>query len=620
MPLTELLFGPGINREVTNYTNEGGWVDGDKIRFRSGFPETIGGWERVTDTPFAGVCRALHAWVGLDNTKYLAVGTTEKVYVFDGGALTDITPIRATTSAGDATFAATNGSTTLTVTEVLHGAITGDYVTFSGAVSLGGVVTAAVLNAEYQITEVVDADTYTVTLAAAANASDTGNGGASVVAEYQISTGAVSGTVGLGWGADGWGVGGWGDPGTVPVAGSQLRLWDFDNYGEDLLLTVRNGPVYYWDVSAGVGVRAVALDSLAGANRAPTVSRFTRTSGQSRHAIAFGCDPEGDPGAQDPLLIRFADQEDITEWQTLETNTAGFLRLNSGSGITAVVQTRQQILVFTDVSLHALQYVGAPYTFGLSELSSGTTIVGPNAAVAVNDEVFWMGTGGFYRYRGTVQPLPCTVKEFVFSGLDRTQLEKVYAGHNAEYNEVWWFYPAGDDGANDRYVVYDYVQNLWYYGTLDRTAWMQEGIFTYAIGASPDGYLYYHEVGVNDGSQNPPVGISSFIQSSAVDLGEGDRFMFATRVLPDVTFRGAEGSPTVTYTITAQDWPGDGFITTTEVEDVSRTQAVPVEKFTRELDIRLRGRAMALRVSSDQYNTAWRLGTPRIDIRPDGRE
>lgn len=618
MPLTKLQFRPGINREVTAHTNEGGWVDCDKVRFRSGFPETIGGWQKVLDTPFLGICRALHAWVALDGTRFLAVGTSAKIYLYDGGQLEDITPLRATTSAGSVTFAATAGSSELTVTDTTHGAAVGDYVTFSGAVSLGDAITADVLNAEYQITAVTDVDTYSIDVSVAATSSDTGNGGTAVVGEYQISVGSATATFGTGWGAGGWGEGGWGDAADVAIAGSQIRIWDFDNYGEDLVMAVRNGGVYYWDRSGGVAQRAVAVEDLAGANRAPTIARHIRVSGRSRHVLAFGCDSEFDAGVQDPLLIRFSDQEDVTEWQTLETNDAGFLRLNSGSGIVAVVQTRQQTLVFTDVSLHAVQYVGAPFVFGVTELAVGTTIAGPNAAVAVNDEVFWMGVGGFYRYRGTTQHLPCTVEEYVFNSIDRAQLAQVYAGHNAENNEVWWLYATSESDTNDRYVVFNYVQNLWYYGTFTRTAWEQEGIFDYPIAAGTDNYLYYHEVGDNDGESNPPIGIASYIESSAVDIGEGDKFMFASRVIPDITFRGTEGSPSVTFTFKAQDWPGDG-VEAEDADEISRTQSVPIEKFTREQYLRLRGRAMALRVSSSALNTAWRLGTPRIDIRTDGR-
>lgn len=744
MPLTKLQFRPGVNRDSTSYTNEGGWVDCDKVRFRNGFPETIGGWERISSTQFLGACRYLHSWTALDGGSYIGVGTNLKAYLLSGTQFFDITPLRSTSTsqqttevsvrsagegvvalgdvsvavtdgavvepaglvgvaavgvvgissegaadlvvtpvpvgavgavssvaatqnteasvsglsaavsagtvevanvnsanaavlgvAGVATvgvalsstqgladqiaFAATPGSSVLTVTHLNHGALAADFVTFSGADSLGGAITSVVLNAEYEIIAVPDSSTYTIDVGVAATASDTGAGGVTTLAAYQINTGLDTSVQGAGWSADPWGAGGWGRAANTTVPGAQLRLWGMDNYGEDLFFNVRNGGLYYWDKTTGLNQRAVALNELAGANKAPTVARQVMTSDRDRHAMAFGCDDEFAPGVQDPLLIRFSDQENIADWEAREDNTAGALRISSGSEIVAAVKTRQQILVFTDVSLHVMQYIGAPFTFGLNEISAGTTIASPNAAVAVNDEVFWMGEGSFYRYRGTVQQLPCTVREFVFSGLNNAQSGKVTAGHNSEHGEVWWFYPSTSSDTNDRYVVYNYAENVWYYGSLARTAWEQRGVFGFSIAAGTDGYLYYHETGLNDGSQNPPVGIDAYIESSPIDMGEGDRFMFASRVIPDLTFRSSEGTPAVTFTFKAQDWPGDGFIPKEEADAIARTQSVPVEKWTREQYIRLRGRAMALRVSSDQYNTAWRLGTPRIDVRPDGR-
>ena len=619
MPFTKLQFRPGINREVTSHTNEGGWQDCDKIRFRSGFPETIGGWERLTDGAFLGVCRNLHTWVTLSNESYVSVGTHLKHYLVRGTSLFDITPIRDTTAAGDVTFSVTTGSTTLTVSDTGHGALLNDFVTFSGAVSLGGVVTATVLNAEHQITRIVDANSYEVELSVAANASDTGNGGASVVGTYQISVGLESAAFGDGWGADPWAAGGWGSAADTSVAGAQLRLWSADNYGEDLFFCIRNGGVFYWDASTGTAARGVALEDLAGANRAPTIARVVMTSDRDRHALAFGCDDEFSSGTQDPLLIRFSDQEDITDWETRADNTAGSLRVSSGSGIITAVKTRQQVLVFTDISLHAMQYVGAPFTFGLTEISANITIAGPQSAVAVNDSVFWMGEGDFYIYDGRVRKLPCTVREYVFSRLDIAQAQKVTAAHNAEHSEVWWFYQSTDGTENDSYVVYNYEQNIWYYGTLERTAWQQRGIFGFSIAAAPDGYLYYHEVGISDGSTNPSSAINAYIESSPIDMGEGDKYMFASYIIPDITFRSSTGTPSVTMTIKARNYPGDGFLAKEEDNPVTRTATLPVEKFTRDYDIRLRGRSMSLRVESNERNTAWRLGTPRIDVRSDGR-
>jgi hypothetical protein len=619
MPLTGLQFRPGINRETTSYTNEGGWQDCDKVRFRAGFPETIGGWEPYTGTPVLGVCRNLHTWTTLSNENFVAVGTHLKHYLASGGALFDITPIRESTADGAVTVSATDGSTTLTVSDTAHGALLGDFVTFRNAVSLGGTVTAAVLNAEHQITQIVDADTYEVELAVAANASDTGNGGALMAADYQVNTGLSDAAFGDGWGAGPWGDGGWGSPADTSVPGAQLRLWAADNYGEDLLFCVRNGGIYYWDASSGTAARGVAISDLPGANLAPTVARVVLTSDRDRHALAFGCDDELSPGQQDPLLIRFSNQESVTDWETRADNTAGSLRISSGSGIVTAVKTRQQVVVFTDVSLHALQYIGPPFTFGLTEISVNVTIAGPQAAAAVNDLVFWMGEGDFFVYDGRVRKLPCSVKEYVFNRLDISQSQKITAAHNPEFSEVWWFYQSSEGSENDSYVVYNYEQNLWYYGTLSRTAWQQRGIFGYSIGAAPDGYLYYHEIGIRDGSTSPAQALNAYIESSPVNIGEGDQFMFADRIIPDITFRNSPGSPTVTMTLRARNYPGDGYLTKEEDNPVTRTATLPVEKFTRDIDVRLRGRAVSLRVESDDRDTSWRLGTPRLRVRTDGR-
>lgn len=618
MPLLKLQFRPGINREITSYADEGGWFDGDKIRFRMGYPESIGGWERLSSFQFLGTCRALHPWTALDNTSYVGVGTNLKYYVLRGSDFFDITPIRAITAAGDVTFAATNGSSTITVSDTGHGALLNDFVTFSGAVSLGGNVTAGILNAEHQITSIINGNSYTIEVSVTANSSDVGNGGASVIGAYQINTGLDSSIVGTGWGAGPWGAGGWGSPSSTSIPGAQLRLWSHDNYGEDLVMNVRDGGIFYWDESAGLNTRAVALSSLVGANSVPTVAREVLVSDRDRHVLAFGCDDEFAPGIQDPLLIRFSAQEDITDWETRTDNTAGSLRISNGSEIVAAVKTKQQVLVFTDVSLHAVQYVGAPFTFGLSEVSQGVTIAGQNAAVAVNDAVYWMGQSQFYIYNGNAQEIPCTVKEYVFSNFNLSQSGKVVAGHNAEFSEVWWFYPSLNSQTIDRYVIYNYEQNIWYYGNLARTAWIGRGVFGYPIAAGSDNYLYYHEFGINDGSQNPPVGISCYVQSNSFDMGEGDNFMSAWRVIPDLTFRTSDGSPLVTFTLKTQDFPGSGFFQE-ESNNVVRTATIPIERFTTQQYVRLRGRAMAFRVESNQYNTAWRLGASRVDIRPDGR-
>jgi hypothetical protein len=620
MALTKLVFRPGINRETTAYANEGGWFDGNLIRFRAGKPESIGGWTRYTNAQMLGTGRSLFSWTALDGTTYTGLGTNLKYYVVRGSGLNDITPIRETTAPGAVTFAATNGSSVVTVSDNANGCVLNDFVTFSGAASLGGNVTATILNAQHQITRIVNSNSYEITLSVTANASDSGDGGASVVGAYQINTGLDTSVYGTGWGTGPWSRGTWGSGSSISAAGSQLRTWTQDNFGEDLIICVHDGGIYYWDASAGLAARAVALEDLAGAQAAPTLAKCIIVSEKDRHIIAFGCDPEATPGVQDPLIIRFSDQESPTEWRTLPTTTAGELRIGTGSEIITAVQTKQQVAVFTDTSVHAFSYIGPPYTFGLQEVSSAISIMSANAAVAVGDTVYWMGKNEFYAYDGSVIQIPCDVKEYVFSGINTSQELKVYAGHCSSFSEVWWFYPSTESSENDSYVVYNYEQRIWYYGTLSRTAWADRNVLGYPIAASPDGYVYYQENGLDDGSFNPPVAISPYIESSVVDMGEGDQFMFATRVIPDITFRNStNASPTATLTIKARNFPGGAYFAT-DSDPVTKTASIPVEQFTNELYIRLRGRSMSLRLESSQAGTAWRLGDPRIDMRSDGRK
>jgi len=620
MALIKLSFRPGINRETTDYANEGGWWDCNLVRFRAGKPETVGGWTRFTSRAFVGICRAIFPWRLLDGTVYVGLGTTDKYYVSKGPVPKDITPLRATTAAGDVTFAATNGSSVLTVADTAHGAVLGDYVTYSGAVSLGGIVTAAVLNKEYEITEIVNSNSYKITLAVTANASDVGNGGSAVVGRYQINVGLTGAVSGTGWGTGPWSRGTWNSSYSTSGSAEGLRLWSHDNFGEDLVMCVRDGGVYYWDASAGTGTRAIPLSALAGAQATPTVARIVIVSEQDRHVLAFGCDQEGNPGVQDPLTIRFSDQENAAEWRSRPDTTAGELQIGTGSGIIAAVQTKQQIIVFTDISVHAMQYIGAPFTFGIQEVSTAITIASQNAAVAVGDMVFWMGVGQFYVYDGAVQQLPCTVKEYVFSNINISQIQKIYGGNNTAFAEVWWFYPSADSTENNRYVIYNYEQQVWYYGELARTAWTDRGLIDFPLAASPDGYVYYHENGLNDGSANPTIALNAYIESSALGFGGGDQFMFATRVIPDLTFRNSTAtSPTATMTFKARNFPGGAYFGD-DADPVVKTASVPVEQFTNQLFVRIRGRSMSMRIESDRKNTAWRLGDPRIDIRTDGRK
>ena len=705
MPLTKLQFRPGINKETTSYSNEGGWFDMDKVRFRYGFPEKVGGWEKTSSTYFLGTCRALHPWVSLAGDRFIGVGTHLKYYINEGGAYQDVTPIRLTTSAGDVTFnasantlsasvaigdtslALTSSSgfpsagvikinseiiryasisgnlllglergfdstteaahsssaavtcATLTVTDTAHGCENNDFVTFSGTATLGDQITANVLNQEYQISSIVSDNSYLIEAREVASlnsvttpdgydptyvfatTSDSGNGGSSVVGAYQINTGLDTTLGGSGWGAGTWARGTWGSGASISTAVDSLRIWSHDNFGEDLLINVRDGGIYYWDKSANAGVtfgRAVELSSLGGANTTPTIAKKVLVSDRDRHIIAFGCDSEDNIGTQDPLLIRFSSQESLTDWKTTAENTAGDLRIGSGSEIVTAVETRQQILVFTDVSLHAMQFLGPPFTFGINTLSENITIAGPLAAIAIEDNVFWMGAEEFYVYGGAVQRLPCSVRDYVFSDINSDQIEKVTASTNTAFSEIWWFYPSSSSTENDRYVVYNYEQQIWYYGTLARTCWLDRGVETFPIAASTDHALYYHELGTDDGSTIPASGITAFIESSQMDIGDGDQFVFLRRLIPDMTFRDSTNqTPQATMTLKARNYPGGAYLQTNS-KTVEKTASVPVEQFTDQVNVRLRGRSFAFKIETTDTGIAWRLGSPRVEIQPDG--
>jgi len=640
MPLTKLQFRPGVNRETTSYTNEGGWFNSDKVRFRFGLPEKIGGWQKNGDNSFLGIARSLHTWVNLSGTKLTGVGTSLKLYINQGGEFYDVTPLRSTTAAGDVTFSATNGSSVITVTDTSHGAAQNDFVTFSGAASLGGNITANVLNQEYQITEIVDTNSYKISARAAsttiksitvdgqisasavtANSSDTGNGGSSVVGKYQINTGLTNVVTGTGWGAGTWGGGTWGTASALTVVNT-LRIWTQDNFGEDLLSCVRDGGIFFWDTSADtLGTdRVTALASLTGADaETPTIAKQVLVSDRDRHVIVFGCDGETSIGTQDPLLIRFSSQESLTTWKAETTNTAGELRISSGSEIVTAVETKSQILVFTDVSVHSMQFLGPPFTFGVSQISENTTIMGPMAAKAVDDAVFWMGFEDFYVYNGQVQKLPCTVRSYVFNDFNSDQSEKVTAALNSSDSEVWWFYPSSSSTEIDRYVIYNYEEKVWYFGTLPRTVWLDRGVNNFPLAASTDGYLYDHENGLNDGSTNPPTPMTSFIESSQLSIGEGNNFVFLSRLIPDITFDGSiTNGPSADFTLQARNFPGGQYLQTKDSE-VVQSATTPVEQFTDQAFVRLRGRSFAMKVQSDSIDTQWRLGTARVDARQDGR-
>ena len=626
MALSKVQLRPGINKELTSYANEGGWFDGDKVRFRKGVPEKIGGWEKLNSNTFQGTCRAIHPWIALDGTDYFGIGTHLKYYVLEGIDYNDITPIRATfeSPTTDNCFDTVSGSTTVTVNITNHGANDNDFVIFSGATAVGGVA-ADDLNTEFQVT-LIDANSFEITVANAATSTATG-GGTGISAEFQIAVGLDTTVFGTGWGVGVYGRSEWSSNADIRDASGAniLRIWSHDNFGEDIIINVRDAGVYYWDTSANSGSpfgRAVALSDRAGADATtPTVATKVLVSDRDRHVILFGTDPVDNIGTQDRLLIRFCSSEDPTKWNPEATNTAGSLRLSKGSEIVTAVETRQQILVWTDISLHSMQFLGPPFTFGIQQLSANTTIISPNSPVPAGDVVYWMGIENFYVFDGQVKPLPCDVKSYVFDDFNKNQREKVFGVLNSSFGEVWWFYPSeGDDPDNpnediDRYVVYNYLENIWYIGTLSRTAAIDRGVDLFPIAAGGQ-YLYLHERGNDDDGS----AMTSYIESSQIDIEDGDHFAFISRVIPDLTFTGsAAESPKADFTVKVRRFPGANYDNSNSNE-VVRSSTTPVEQFTNQVYTRLRGRSFALRVESDESGVQWRLGAPRLDIRRDGRK
>ena len=730
MSLTKLKFQPGIVSDVTPFTNQGGFTDGDKIRFRLGSPEKFGGWEKYSSNQYLGSARRLHNWVALDGSDYMGIGTHLKYYIEEGQTFNDITPIRQVTAAGDVTFAATTGSTTITVTDPAHGANENDFVTFSGVDSnglgSGGNITQTILQAEFQIASIISSNSYTITSSVAANSSDTGSGGSNVVGTYQINTGLDVTVGGTGWGAGQWsgttsgalatqlaealdasetdidvdsatgitagdlilieeelitvgtissdtlGTGGgastrgasgtdaathadntlvrlavgntdsandfvgWGNAASVTVSGAQIRTWSHDNFGEDLIINPRDGGIFYWDKSAsgGLSTRAVELSAtstFSGETSVPTIAKQVLVSDQDRHVIVFGCDGLGQRptesnagatatkqgnGVQDPLLIRFSSQENPVDFFPTATNTAGDLRLGGGSTFVQAVETKQQILVFTNKTLHAMKFIGPPFTFGLQELSKNITIMSPFSAIAVEDAVYWMGVDTFYVYAGgqTVQ-LPCTVKNKVFLDFNFEERDKVHAGLNSEFSEILWFYPSSSGTEIDKYVAFNYAEKVWYYGTLVRQAWLDRGIRDLPQ-ATGNQYLYNHEVGFDDDGS----AMTAFVESAPLPLSDGSRFSFVNRIIPDITFAGSTvTNPSVDLVLKSRNQSGSGFSQTDSGNTTQRSATTPVEVHTEKLDVRVRGRTFTLRIDSTTIGTSFKLGSPQVNIVPDGR-
>jgi hypothetical protein len=732
MPLQKLQFRPGINREGTTLSNEGGWFESDKVRFRSGYPEKIGGW--VLDTganasalqppagDYWGTCRAMWNWLNLSGYNLLALGTNLKYYIQNGtgGNVYDVTPIRVTTAAGDVTFAAVNGSPTITVTDPGHGAQTGDFVTFSGAVSLGGNITATILNAEFQITY-VSSNQYTITASVNAAAGDSGDGGASVVGAYQITTGNDIFTQNVGWGAGTWGgiisgtattavsggtlsssnttvtvtsttgfstptgtllidsetitytgttgttftgctrgVSGTGSGAATTHAngaavvqattftgwgvaapagqgiGKQLRLWSQSNFGEDLVFNPRGGALYYWANAASpntfnrgqlLGPSATVVTkagSISIDSSCPTIANIVMVSDSSRFVIAFGCTDYGS-AIQNPMLIRWSDQESIATWAPAITNQAGSYQLSHGSQIITAIQTRQEILVITDSAIYSMQYLGPPYVWGFQLMGDNISIMGPNAVATANNVTYWMGTDKFYMYSGRVETLPCSLRQYVYNDINLSQSFQFFASTNEGYNEIWWFYCSANSTTIDKYVIFNHLERTWYYGTLARTYWLDSPLRATPMAAGYNGQLIYHENGNDDGTTNPPTPIESYVQSSDFDIGDGHNFGLVTRIIPDVTFDGSTvNNPSLDFTVRPRQFPGTNYgtadaPTVVSTQNYQNQRYFTVQQFTEQVFVRIRGRQMAFKIVSNDLGVAWQLGVPRIDTRPDGR-
>lgn len=701
MPLKKLTLKAGVNKENTRYTNENGWYVSDKVRFRQGTPEKIGGWQRISATTFLGVCRSLWNWVTLASLNLIGVGTNLKFYIESGGAYNDITPIRATSVINNNPFALT-ASKTVTVTDTAHGAYTNDYVTFSGATDIGGVgtnVTAAVLNQEFQVT-VLDANTYTIQLSVTPNATaiaGSPGGGAAVVAQYQIHTGPAYAVAVTGWGGGTWGGGVWG-VGSTSV--NSMQLWSQNNFGEDLLYAPRGAGIYYWSAQIGlsplafsvtiaspavltaalrngtavtlnttgalptglsVGTvyyvvnstgttcnlsatyggaaintsgtqsgtqtfspRGINITQLGGASDAPTIQNFIFVSDTSRFVFAFGCNDYAST-VQDPMLVRWSDQESVTNWTPSATNQAGSIRLSHGSKIVTCVQTRQEIVVFTDSSVYSFQYQGPPTVWSSQLLGDNISIIGPNAAIIASGVVYWMGVDKFYKYDGRTQTLRCDLRQYIFQDINLSQAQQVFAGTNEGFNEVWWFYCSANSYEIDLYVTYNYAEDVWAYGTLGRTAWLDSGLRDYPLAATYSYNLVNHEQGNDDNETGTALPIEAVISSAEFDIDDGDHFGFVWRMLPDITFRGSDTtSPQVTMTLIPMQNSGSGYNNPISLggnsdATVTRTSTSVIEQFTGQVYVRVRGRQMIMQVTSNQLGCTWQLGSPRIDIKQDGR-
>ena len=616
MAIQSIKLKPGINREGTRYTTEGGYYDGDKIRFRQGTPEKIGGWTQISTSTFEGVCRSLHNWVTLGGQNLIGVGTHLKFYISNVGNYNDVTPIRATVSLSNP-FTTVSGSAVVTVTDANGGYQDGDYVTFSNASAVGGLT----IDGEFVVSLSVTTAANSYNITASSNATSSATGGGTVSAAYQINVGNPFAVPIEGWGASSWGSGAWnvGESSTTAI-----RFFSQSNFGEDLIFGNNGGSIFYWDATGSVTTRAVLLSTLSGASDVPVVQNLILVSDISRFVFCFGTNEIGS-NTIDPTLLRWSDQEDATNWTPSATNQAGSLRLSRGTKIVAASQARQEVLVWTDSSLYSLQYVGAPAVWAATLVGENISISSQNAVAYANGVAYWMGKDKFYMYDGRTQPLKCDVRKYIFNDFNTAQYSQVFSGTNESFHEVWWFYCSDGETNIDKYVIYNYLDKIWYYGTLARTAWLDSGLRDSPLAATYTLNLVDHESGVDDNQTTSTAAISAFIESSDFDIGDGDRFSLVNRVVPDVSFDGSTATnPAATLTLHALASSGSGRnspVSEGGVNNatVTRTATSPVEVFTDLINIRVRGRQLSMKFSSSATGVTWQLGTPRLDIRPDGR-
>ena len=622
MPLKSLTFRPGVSREGTDYANEGGWYAMDKVRFRSGFPENIGGWQKYSLNTYTDICRSLRNWTSIAGNNYTGVGTNIRFFVEFNGTLYNITPYRLVVSplAPANPLNYISGSKTVSITYANHGASTGDYISLSGAINTTCGVPDSELNTYHTIT-VISGNEFTFEVTTPASVT-TADGGAAITLSFEASAGLPISVVGLGWGVGGWGLSGWGSAASSGGIVQQLGYWSQDTYGQDLVIAPTNGEIYYWEVATSVdsngtpNADAVKLSSLSGASDCPTIVTGIIVTDEN-HVVALGVNAIGET-AKTPMLIRWADQDNPANWTPGITTSAGGQRLTYGDAIITAIKTRQEMLIFTDSALYGMQYVGAPYTFNVQPRSTNITIASPFAAISVNNITYWMGHKKFFTYNGTVESLPCSLRQYVFNDFNYDQEAQVYAGSVGEFNEIWWFYCSQDSTTPDRYVVYNYMERIWYYGQMNRTAWIDCPAREYPI-AAIDGNLIYQELGLADDTTGTAQPLAAYIQSADFDLDDGYQFAFIKRLIPDITFSGStDTTPAVTMTLYARDFPGGPYNQETD-EPVARTATVPVEQYSEQKWVRLRGRQIAFRVSSDSTGTQWSLGIPRIDVQPDGK-